>query len=305
LEFRERFWEIDVEKPQRPLLDPDQLIQGGHSVTTDITSQIVYPTPRDYVFPKQAPFVDWDFSDTRHSDDNLKSGVLVSYTWDKQAERLAAFDSHTAMRTVLRDIANLHSAARYPDDEDKRAEYIKTIKSLFVDGKIEAWGKDSRTAGAFVLFGPFQYGDYLQNLMTWPEGILKIANCNNVKELIEVVEELKARASGKIKEQIQKILGQQISSEEDGDDQKDGDDKKYVNLSFEMKKKILAKLQDRKVYFCGEAISWCNGWIQGALESAVLASYQLFDNYQTQHHETYIPPEVLNPDPRNPLMQKY
>merc|ERR1719474_1854280 len=75
LEFRERFWAVDVE------------IDGGHSLTSAISSQIVYPTPSDYVKKDDQPFVEWDFSDTRHSDDDSKSGILVSYTWNKQAER--------------------------------------------------------------------------------------------------------------------------------------------------------------------------------------------------------------------------
>ena len=34
----------------------------------------------------------------------------------------------------------------------------------------------------------------------------------------------------------------------------------------------------KNVYFAGEAISFANGWIQGALESGLRAAYQLFAN---------------------------
>ena len=32
----------------------------------------------------------------------------------------------------------------------------------------------------------------------------------------------------------------------------------------------------QSIYFCGEALSNANGWIQGALESGLRAAYQLF-----------------------------
>jgi len=302
LEFRERFWAVDVEKGEefhRPALPDGVRIDGGHSLTSAISSQIVYPTPTDYVPKGDQPFVEWDFSDTQHFDDDSKSGILVSYTWNKQAERLAAFDENTAMRTVLRDIADLHSAARYPNDDINRKQYRKQIMELFSAGKIQAWSRDPLTAGAFVLWGPFQEVDYLRNLRSWPEGIIKFADCKNSKDLLEAAKlAFTASDRDQIKECIM-ALSSKLEAElnvKGVDDTKDDEVEVEVEVEaaqarLDGMKRKLSMLQDKKIYFCGEAISWCNGWIQGALESALLTSYQLFDNYQTQQNEDYFPLE--------------
>lgn len=39
---------------------------------------------------------------------------------------------------------------------------------------------------------------------------------------------------------------------------------------------LLYPTSDNKLYFAGEAISYCNGWIQGALESGLRAAYQFY-----------------------------
>jgi len=276
LEFRERFWAVDVEKGEefnRPALPDDIRIEGGHSVTTGISSQIVYPTPRNYVPKGDEPYIDWDFSDTRHSDDHLKSGILVSYTWGKEAERLSAFDRDTAFRTVLRDIADLHSVQRYPENEEKRDLYRKRIIHLFSCGEIEAWGQDSKTAGAFVLWAPFQYEDYLDNLMNWPQGLINFDDRRDEGAWNTAVKELWATSPPKIKAFLKR---------------NQGDLKNWTPRKFNV-------LQDNRVYFCGEAISWCNGWIQGALESAVLTSYQLFDSFQILKHDNYLPSKITKP----------
>lgn len=46
---------------------------------------------------------------------------------------------------------------------------------------------------------------------------------------------------------------------------------------FQYNKSMKLLLQPYKnIYFAGEAISWANGWIQGAIESGLRASYQFF-----------------------------
>ena len=44
----------------------------------------------------------------------------------------------------------------------------------------------------------------------------------------------------------------------------------------------------KNIYFAGEAISWANGWIQGAIESGLRASYQFFDDNENLfvHNDT-------------------
>ena len=37
----------------------------------------------------------------------------------------------------------------------------------------------------------------------------------------------------------------------------------------------------RNIYFAGEALSWCNGWIQGALESSLRAAYQFYKHNES------------------------
>ena len=42
----------------------------------------------------------------------------------------------------------------------------------------------------------------------------------------------------------------------------------------------------QSIYFCGEALSYTNGWIQGALESGLRAVYQLFVHNEKLHFGT-------------------
>ena len=42
---------------------------------------------------------------------------------------------------------------------------------------------------------------------------------------------------------------------------------------------------ENKLYFAGEALSYCNGWIQGALESGLRAAYQF---YARNHEEVLV-----------------
>ena len=42
----------------------------------------------------------------------------------------------------------------------------------------------------------------------------------------------------------------------------------------------------QSIYFCGEALSYTNGLIEGALESDMRAAYQLFVRNETLHSGT-------------------
>ena len=89
LEFREQFWSVDVERGNefdRPPLPDDKRIDGGISVSTDVCSQIVYPTPPNYHFDGDQPFMDWNHCDTPHPDDGSKAGILISYSSGKKVE---------------------------------------------------------------------------------------------------------------------------------------------------------------------------------------------------------------------------
>ena len=50
--------------------------------------------------------------------------------------------------------------------------------------------------------------------------------------------------------------------------------REYISVMY------LMQYSWRNVYFAGEAISFANGWIQGALESGLRAAYQLFADDQ-------------------------
>ena len=53
-------------------------------------------------------------------------------------------------------------------------------------------------------------------------------------------------------------------------------------------KELLYPTKDNRLYFAGEAISYCNGWIQGALESGLRAAYQFY----ARNEEGMIPSNI-------------
>jgi len=59
--------------------------------------------------------------------------------------------------------------------------------------------------------------------------------------------------------------------------------KKFDKQVFHECVNIASCLEKHELYIAGEAISWCNGWIQGALESSLRCVYQLFENHQRCH----------------------
>jgi len=367
LKFSEKFWQVDIEKGKpfnRPILDNEEIINGGHDNTTDTASQIVYPTPTNYLFKEDGnkPYIDWDFSDTKHLNDDSKSGILVSYSWGFEATRLAAFDVRNSCTIVLQTICEMHSRHRYPDekDNDKRKKYYSEIFNLFISGQVQAWQNDEWNGGAFTLFGPNQYADYWQDLINWPQGLLQFDDCISYQDLMDKVEKLKEmnKSNDKILKTIDSILennetlqfikkvnneSNKFSMEQLIEKNNDlnisnkmkllnkpnenvinlfeselkmdktelellkDDDKTVNDISNKLLRKVsfeFSVLQDNNIYLCGEALSWCNGWIQGALESSLRATYQLFDNYQIQNHKTYIPAKVAKYSSQNKLQSK-
>lgn len=108
LQFKERFWEYnimadckeekqdnendddlphssvlagtsggDCETPDNQLLPRKDIILGGHSYSTQTSSQIVYPTPVHYQFAQNdyKPYINWSYADAKHLDDGSRRGL--------------------------------------------------------------------------------------------------------------------------------------------------------------------------------------------------------------------------------------
>ena len=313
LQFKKRFWEYDVFTNQEnedsispKFLSKDDIILGGLSYSTQTSSQIVYPTPKQYQFRQDeyVPYVDWSYCDSTHIDDCMDRGVLVSYTWGYEAQRIASLEEHEAIRIVLDQIATLHSEARFPGKDEKsiknRDDYKRRIKDLFEHGKRMAWSTNKDMGGgAFVLFGPFNYLDYWKDLITVPEGSIKLNQYYNdsentdkqglkrsLQELKKKIQEPSPERMNKSKKQFFKKKANEIEKAIDTIDFNRDDDKKLL-LLLKRELKHFDRWQNKRLYFAGEGISWTNGWIQGAMESSIRVVYQLFENYQMQYNNDY------------------
>jgi monoamine oxidase len=101
-------------------------------------------------------------------DDPLKPSVLlVSYTWQQDAERIGALISPTSpagedeLKTLLlRELARLHTTTR--DDEEK---LFVTISKTYLDHYSHDWSHDATTAGAFAFFRAQQFSTLWPKVM--------------------------------------------------------------------------------------------------------------------------------------------
>lgn len=167
LGFRERFWE----NGKYPIVD------GGISKTNLPISQIVYPG-------KDA------------CDENSKRGVLMFYTWNKEALLFGSQPEDAVITEALREIQAVYKGLL---GEDKTAS---KVTESFEAGAVQSWYTDPTAQGAFVHLLPYSYMLHLRTLLE-PRGI-------------------------------------------------------------------------HPIFFGGEAISFANGWIQGALESGLRAAWQFY-----------------------------
>jgi monoamine oxidase/DNA-binding beta-propeller fold protein YncE/ABC-type branched-subunit amino acid transport system substrate-binding protein len=126
-QFKTRFWEKTD--------GTEGSISGGFSKTDMTIGQIHYPSPGET--PKGS---------TR--------GVLVSYTWTRNAQVLGAQTPEMRLRTVVDQISRLH-----PNDD---------VHANFEVGYSHPWFGDPFAQGAFALFRPHQYNTWF-NDMAAPE----------------------------------------------------------------------------------------------------------------------------------------
>lgn len=166
LGFRERFWQ-DTEFPVK---------DGGITKTNLPISQIVYPRERH----------------------DTNRGVLLLYTWNKEALLFGSQPEDEAITEALREVQMVYQGLF------KDGKHPSKVTDYFEAGAIQCWYNDSAAEGAYVQLRPYSYMDHLRILLE--------------------------------------------------------------------PKKI------QPIYFGGEAISFANGWIQGALESGLRAAWQFYKN---------------------------
>jgi monoamine oxidase len=92
-------------------------------------------------------------------DPSEPSVLLVSYTWQQDAERIGALISPTSpagedelKALLLRELARLHTTTR--DDEEK---LFATISETYLDHYSHDWSHDATTSGAFAFFRAQQF----------------------------------------------------------------------------------------------------------------------------------------------------
>jgi monoamine oxidase len=105
-------------------------------------------------------------------DPSKPSVLLVSYTWQQDAERIGALISRASPAgedelkgLLLRELARLHTTTR--DDEEK---LFATISASYLDHYAHNWSDDATTAGAFAFFRAQQFST------VWPKVVQPAGN---------------------------------------------------------------------------------------------------------------------------------
>jgi len=105
-------------------------------------------------------------------DPSQPSVLLVSYTWQQDAERIGALISRSSpagedelKALLLRELARLHTTTR--EDEDK---LFATISASYLDHYAHNWSDDATTAGAFAFFRAQQFSTL------WPKVVQPAGN---------------------------------------------------------------------------------------------------------------------------------
>ena len=129
LGFRERFWE----KGNFPV------VNGGISKTDLSISQIVYPK-------KEA------------CSEKSKRGVLLFYTWNKEALLFGSQPEDEAITEALRELQII-----YRDLGDH--ETASKVTESFEAGAVQAWYSDPSSQGAFAHLLPYSYMQHIRTLL--------------------------------------------------------------------------------------------------------------------------------------------
>jgi monoamine oxidase len=175
VQFRKQFW-------------LKENLRGGFTKSTSNVGQLHYPT---------------NTKENLQCDEN-KRGVLVCYTWDKDALVWQSMPVEDAVARVANEVARIHATKPGTAEVDDKKR--KEILSLVEGGKVQAWYGDPYSQGAFVLYKAYSK-EYFMDL------VFPVGPEENLK----------------------------------------------------------------KVFFAGEGISYTHGWIQGALESGIMAASVLHD----------------------------
>ncbi|KAK3990704.1 hypothetical protein QBC44DRAFT_368672 [Cladorrhinum sp. PSN332] len=99
--------------------------------------------------------------------------LLVSYTWQQDAERIGSIISRDSpnneeelQKLLIRELARLHSTS--PEEE---AALFETINNSYMDHYAHDWSHDPNAAGAFVFFRAQQFSTLWPKIIT-PSGNL-------------------------------------------------------------------------------------------------------------------------------------
>ncbi|KAH3873739.1 L-amino-acid oxidase BmooLAAO-I-like isoform X1 [Dreissena polymorpha] len=117
IQCKRRFWQDDVG-------------QGGFSKSSDMIGQLHYP--------------DYDGSNILKDE----RGVLLVYTWDKDALAFGSQSHEDAIQSAVNEISKIHP-------EMKREVEL---------GNVQAWYSDPATLGAYASLKPHEYLEHLQRL---------------------------------------------------------------------------------------------------------------------------------------------
>ncbi|XP_028405669.1 L-amino-acid oxidase-like [Dendronephthya gigantea] len=186
LGFRERFWE----RAKYPV------VNGGITKTNLPISQIVYPSKTD--------------TDEQGSE----RGILLLYTWNREALSFGSQPEDEALTEALREIQTVYERLLCED------ESASIVQDTFEVGAVQSWYTDPTAQGAYVHLLPYSYMHHLKLLL-------------EPKEIYPI-------------------------------------------------------------FFGGEALSFANGWIQGALESGLRAAWQFYKFNEGMY------PNERNPEPAKP-----
>jgi len=131
MKFKTAFWSKSSNNKAKPILygDPKDFPNkrlGGTGITDNHLEQIYYP------------------SNTYHG-----TSLLVSYTWDNNADMWLSMNDSTIIETVLEELELIHGPV-------VREEYEDTI--------IKKWNLDEFSHGAFVMLEPFQKYNFKESL---------------------------------------------------------------------------------------------------------------------------------------------
>jgi len=131
MKFKTPFWSKSSNNKAKPIMygDPKDFPgkrMGGTGITDNHLEQIYYP------------------SNTHHG-----PSLLVSYTWDNNADIWLSMNDSTIIETVLEELELIHGPV---------------VREEYEDAIIKNWNKDEFSHGAYVMLEPFQKYNFKESL---------------------------------------------------------------------------------------------------------------------------------------------